>query len=110
MICPGERYLITTDGWFFAPDGQSYCAAFGTVRAVRTTEDTFGVKANRGATNWYLEIGGLVIAGCRIHYAVRTDAVDFAARPIREIDHEGQCHVVEGSMTRIYDADGGAAR
>jgi hypothetical protein len=72
-IVPGDKALVTTEGWFYAPDGNSYKAVYGTVEAVRTAESTLGVKPNGRSTNWYLEIGNMTIAGCQIHYAVKTD-------------------------------------
>lgn len=72
-IEPGQKALVTVDNWFYAPDGQQYRAVFGTVKAVRTAEDSLGVKPNGRSTNWYLEIGNLTIAGCQVHYALRCD-------------------------------------
>ena len=71
----GQKALITTDAWFYAPDGRQYRAVFGTVKAVRTSEETLGVRTNARSTNWYVEIGNLTVAGCQIHYALRCDAV-----------------------------------
>lgn len=70
------RHLITTDAWFYAPDGKKYRAVYGDVEIV---EDIFlGIKTNRGSTNWYAKVGNdneyVIIAGCQIHYAVRTDS------------------------------------
>lgn len=67
------KYLITTDGWFIAPDGKQYCAVWGDVEIV---EDTFlGVKTNRNSSNWFARIGNannhVIVAGCQIHYAVK---------------------------------------
>lgn len=72
-IEPGQKALITTDDWFFAPDGNSYRAVFGTVHAVRSAEETLGIRPNGKSTNWYVEIGNMTIAGCQVHYAVKTD-------------------------------------
>lgn len=72
-IAAGQKALVTLDNWFFAPDGRQYRAVFGTVRAVRTAEDSLGVKPNGRSTNWYLEIGNMTIAGCQVHYALRTE-------------------------------------
>lgn len=69
----GDKALVTVDNWFYAPDGRQYRAVFGTVRAVRTAEDSLGVKPNGRSTNWYMEIGNLTVAGCQVHYSVRTD-------------------------------------
>lgn len=100
----GEKALVTVDNWFYAPDGHQYRAVFGTIHAVRTAEDSLGVKPNGRSTNWYLEIGNVTIAGCQVHYALRTDTchfgpvTDWAASPehgIREYQRPGA----------IYDAD-----
>ena len=69
------KYLITTDGWFTAPDGKQYKAAWGNIAII---EDTIlGLKTNRNSTNWYAKVGSedkhIIIAGCQIHYAVRCE-------------------------------------
>jgi len=69
----GDKALITTDLWFFAPDGQQYRAVFGTVKAIRSSEETLGIKTNARSTNWYVEIGDVILAGCQIHYAIKTN-------------------------------------
>lgn len=69
----GSKTLITTEEWFIAPDGQDYKSVFGTVKAVRTSEESLGVKTNSKSTNWYLEIGNMTIAGCQIKYLVKCD-------------------------------------
>ena len=71
----GQKALITTNAWFYAPDGRQYRAVFGTIKAVRTSEDTLGVRTNARSTNWYVEIGNLTVAGCQICYALRCDSV-----------------------------------
>jgi hypothetical protein len=72
----GDKVLVTCDNWFYAPNGQHYRAVFGTVRAVRTAEDTLGVRPNGKSTNWYVEVGNMTIAGCQVHYVVKTDRCD----------------------------------
>ena len=57
----GQKALITTDAWFYAPDGRQYRAVFGTVKAVRTSEETLGVRTNARSTNWYVEIGLMIM-------------------------------------------------
>ena len=100
----GEKYLITCDSWFYAPDGQAYRAVFGTVHDVMTAEETLGVKTNSKSTNWYVSIGGMLIAGCQIHYAIQTD--DCSRRPtLVEVEYEGKMHVSPGHASRIYFAD-----
>lgn len=78
MISPsnleiGKKALVTCDNWFLAPDGRQYRGIFGTVKGVFTAEDTLGVRPNGKSTNWYAEIGNMLVAGCQIHYAIRTD-------------------------------------
>ena len=69
----GQKALLTLDNWFYAPDGNTYKAVFGTVHAVRTAEATLGIRPNGKSTNWYIEIGDTTVAGCQVHFAVRTD-------------------------------------
>lgn len=69
------KYLITTDGWFYAPDGMAYSAVWGDVEIV---EDTFlGVKTNRNSANWFAKVGTpdnhVIVAGCQIHYAIKCE-------------------------------------
>ena len=69
------KYLITTDKWFFAPDGLQYRAVWGDVKIL---SDTFlGVATNRNSTNWFAMVGTehnhVIVAGCQIHYAVKTE-------------------------------------
>lgn len=68
-----EKYLITTNSWFYAPDGKQYRGAWGSVKIF---EDSFlGIKTNRNSSNWYLKVGSndkhIIIAGCQIHYAIK---------------------------------------
>ena len=100
----GKKYLITTSDWFMAPDGEQYSAVFGTVHGIFSADKTLGVETNKDSTNWYVRIGNMTVAGCRVNYAIRTDKVNF--EPVnREWDHESRLYVEKQSMTRIYDAD-----
>jgi len=100
----GEKYLITTDGWFVAPDGERYSAVFGTVVSVHSDEETLGVKTNRGSTNWYVEIGKMLIAGCQVHYAIRTDKVDLKG-PRYYAEKDGKLIIQFYDISHIYMAD-----
>ncbi len=99
----GKKALITCDNWFYAPDGRSYRAVFGTVRAVKGDQQTLGIKTNARSTNWYVEIGSMLIAGCQIHYALRTDtAITGMVSDFREVDGK----VIEFDRpSYIFDAD-----
>ncbi|QFQ87340.1 hypothetical protein F8A10_07830 [Paracoccus kondratievae] len=109
MIMPGQKYLITTDNWFFAPDGENYRAVWGTVNAVVDAETALGIKTNRNSTNWYVSIGDMIVAGCQIHYAMRADGFDPKA-PLAEVEHNGKRLLTKCGMTRIYDADASGLR
>ena len=65
--------LVTFSQWFFAPDGNSYRAAWGIVQ-IYSDEATLGIKTNNKSSNWYISVGigdkAVVVAGCQIHYAV----------------------------------------
>lgn len=100
----GDKMLVTTDDWFTAPNGCSYKAAFGPVIAIHTAEDTLGIETNKYSTNWYLELGNMMIGGCQIQYAIRTDTCDFK-NYVRGIEHEGKLSLVEEDTSRIYNAD-----
>lgn len=49
----GDNVLVTTDGWFFGPDGRQYRGAWGTLHGVASDFETLGVKTNARSTNWY---------------------------------------------------------
>ena len=69
----GNKVLITTDNWFLAPDGEEYRAVFGILKGAYLTEKTFGIRPNGRSTNWYIEVGNVTLAGCQIHYCIKTD-------------------------------------
>lgn len=72
----GEKHIITTQSWFYAPDGQSYRAAWGTVKIVEA-KDVFNFTPNRHHDNWYVQIGNdenmVQVAGCEALYSVRCE-------------------------------------
>ena len=100
----GETYLLTTNDWFVAPDGESYKAVFGTVHGILTDKDTLGVATNRHSSNWYVSIGNMLVAGCQIHYCIKTDKVR-TTPPARDIEHNGTLTAHRESTSRIYIAD-----
>lgn len=69
------KYLITTDNWFFAPDGVQYNCVWGNVAIV--SDSILGIKTNVRSSNWFAKIGTednhVIIAGCQIHYACRSE-------------------------------------
>ena len=69
------KYLVTTDAWFYAPDGKQYRAAWGEIKIL---EDSFlGIKTNRMSANWFAKIGSedmhIIVAGCQINYSIKCD-------------------------------------
>lgn len=100
----GDKALITTNDWFYAPDGRSYKAVHGTVKAVHTSEETLGVKTNARSTNWYVEIGNMTIAGCQVFYLVKTDKVDFGYADDYQKNEAGE-FVESKRPSNIYNAD-----
>lgn len=99
----GDKVLITTNEWFYAPNGQQYRAVFGTVKAINSSETTLGVKTNARSTNWYAEIGNMLVAGCQIHYAVKTNSVNLSDKETWEVIN-GECKIAK-SPSCIYNAD-----
>lgn len=103
-IVLGEKYLITTNDWFFGTNGEQYKAVFGTVKSINSDDETLGIKTNRGSTNWYVEIGNMLIAGCQIFYAIKTDIYS-SEPPIRELEINGDLKAVSHKVSRIFNAD-----
>lgn len=71
----GEKYLITTDNWFLAPDGKQYKGVWGSVEIL--SDSFLGIKTNARSSNWFVKVGThknhVILAGCQVHYAVRCD-------------------------------------
>jgi hypothetical protein len=103
QIPAGARVLITTDNWFYAPDGRCYRAVTGKLVAI-LTDEVLGIHTNRNSTNWYVQVGNMMIAGCQIHYAMRL------TEPMNTTDHVVDFREIDGvikTFTRpsyIYDA------
>jgi hypothetical protein len=100
------KYIVTTDNWFYAPDGNSYKAVWGDVTIL---EDTFlGIKTNRNASNWYAKVGSennhVIVAGCQIHYAVYCENEPNNQTFKHELIHELTVKSVVADTPRIYIA------
>lgn len=103
-INKGDKFLITTDNWFIAPDGVEYRAVWGTVNGIIESENTLGIKTNAKSTNWYVSIGNMIIAGCQIHYAIKTDKVNFGEAQQHDYNVEHGCKKFK-RPTHIYNAN-----
>lgn len=99
----GKTFLITVDNWFYGPDGKQYRGVFGTVKGVRTAEETLGIRPNGRSTNWYIEIGNIVVAGCQIHYVLRTDTCSF--EPVKDWTTDGGTYKEFERPCVIYNGD-----
>lgn len=70
------KYLITSDAWFYGPDGKTYRSVWGNVEIV--SDSILGIKTNTRSSNWFAKVGNdkshIIIAGCQIHYALKCDA------------------------------------
>tara|TARA_R110002095_G_scaffold159771_2_gene138559 strand:- start:224 stop:574 length:351 start_codon:yes stop_codon:yes gene_type:complete len=97
--------LVTTDGWFIGHDGQQYRAVYGKLIAIHTDEQALGVKTNARSTNWYAQVGGMLIAGCQIHYAINCEGkhINFD-KCAHEGIHEGEIVNTEHT-SKIYNAN-----
>ena len=99
----GKKAIITTDEWFYAPCGGQYRAVFGTVHAIESSEETLGIKTNARSTNWYVRIGRMIVAGCRVHYIVATD--ECPPGEIKDVDiTNGEVKSIT-RPTHVYNAD-----
>lgn len=105
QLAIGSKVLITTDNWFYGPDGVQYRAVFGTVKGVFTAEETLGVKTNARSTNWYVQVGCMTLAGCQIHYAVTTDEAATGRKVSDFIVEAGEVKEYR-APSRIFFADG----
>ncbi len=88
----GKKVILTSTSWFLAPDGLQYKGAFGTLKAIHTSQETLGFTPSRSHTNWYIEIGNLHIAGCQVLQMVKSDicnlssCVDSTTERVRQLD------------------------
>jgi hypothetical protein len=64
----GKKVLMTTDRWFFAPDGNQYRAVWGTLKVIHEAGKSLGFIPNRSHANWFYEIGNMIIMGCQVLY------------------------------------------
>lgn len=100
-----KEYLITTDNWFYAPDGKKYKAVWGKVEIL---EDKFlGVTTNRNSSNWFAKVGTennhVIVAGCQIHYAVRCGTPN--TDNIKESLPDNGKYILSERETEIYIAE-----
>lgn len=100
------KYLITTDNWFYAPDGLKYRAVWGEVKILN--DDVLKIKTNARSTNWYAFIGseekGMVVAGCQVHYAVKSNKKPNTER-VKDLSYNSSGASEFERNTEIYIAE-----
>lgn len=69
----GKNVLITTQAWFYAPDGQNYRAVWGKLNSINEAGKTLGFIPNRAHANWFVEVGKMTIMGCQVMYIIQFD-------------------------------------
>lgn len=104
----GKKYLVTTDAWFYAPDGRQYRSVYGTLKGIFSDTETLGIKTNARSTNWYLVLGSLRIAGCQIHYAFQSDHVktagmisDYSVVDGKRVDYEIPVNIYHADVVYV---------
>lgn len=100
-----NNVLITTDCWFVAPNGREYKSVYGKLIGVFEDKSITGLKTNSKSTNWYLQVGTMILAGCQIHYAINCEGEDVNLGLAEEYNYfEGKC--IKGSRpSKIYHSD-----
>lgn len=68
-----KKVLLTTTNWFYGTDGKQYRAVYGTLKNLHQAEAVLGFKPDRAHTNWFVEIGSMMIAGCQVLYCLQLD-------------------------------------
>lgn len=100
------KFLVTTDNWFYAPNGLKYRSAWGEVTILE--DSVLGVKTNRNSVNWYAHIGseekGIIVAGCQIHYAVKCSEMPHAGR-VTDNSYQGDKYIEFERDSEIYIAE-----
>jgi len=102
------KYLITTDNWFYAPDGKQYRGVWGEVEIV--SDSILGIKTNVRSSNWFAKVGSkdnyVIVAGCQIHYAVKCENKPNDGKTIQDNFHEVEKKYIESERSgQIYIAE-----
>lgn len=102
----GKKFLVTTDDSFIGPDGRVYISVWGEVQVL--DDNVLGVETNKNSTNWFLWVGddehGMLIAGCRIHYAVRCEEPPPSNVEDEKMNSDGSLVTYQTKYGRAYIA------
>lgn len=86
----GQKVLLTSQSWFYAPDGKQYKSVHGTLKGIHEAGNTLGFIPNRSHANWFIEIGDMTIMGCQVLYVIKCDKVETGSvKDWRNNDKEG---------------------
>lgn len=99
----GKKMLLTTNAWFYAPNGNSYRAVWGTVSGIIQDKDGLGFGVNRSHANWTIQIGRMTIAGCQVLYAIECDNPNFGE--VNEHQTSATGIVYYDRPSHVYNAD-----
>lgn len=69
----GQKVLVTTSNWFYAPDGKQYRAVWGTLKGIHEAGKSLGFIPNRAHANWFVEVGDIIIMGCQVMYLIKSE-------------------------------------
>ena len=102
------KYLITTDNWFAAPDGEMYRSVWGEVEVVG--DGVLGIETNSRSTNWFVKVGSeenhVIVAGCQVHYAVKSDSEPVSGlKSMHREMKDGHFSLVSDVPTNVYIAE-----
>ncbi|HBH48687.1 MAG TPA: hypothetical protein DDX98_08600 [Bacteroidales bacterium] len=94
LFIKDNYYLVTTNDWFYGPDGSQYKAVWGRVEILK--DETLGIKNERGHANWFVAVGRgessrAIIAGCQIHYAVECPEPPISTHTKHWTEQGGKC-------------------
>lgn len=99
----GKKALITVDEWFYGPDGRQYRAVIGTIKGIMGDQETLGIKTNARSTNWYVQVGDMIVAGCQIHYAIMVDSAELGM--VTDFSESNGAVTKYEMPSRIFNAD-----
>jgi hypothetical protein len=108
LLDSNKTYIIKSDEWFPAPDGELYIYVWGKVEIIEA-ENLLGLVPAKPSTNWYAKVGDVenyvLIAGCKIHSACIAPKPPFNKYHLRCSDHEGKL-VWNKQPNYLYIAEG----
>ena len=99
-----KKVLITTTAFFYAPDGVLYRSVWGTLKGVHQAKDVFGFTPSARHTNWFIEVGKVVITGCQVNYLIECENKPNTENAKGWDTHEAKPNVYE-RPTGIYITD-----